>query len=172
MAFLDNAGLTYLWGVITGKLNTKVEKVDGKGLSTNDFTNDEKTKLNGLHNTTLAKKKADKYDFVTVETAPTAEGDITSSYAIFVPKETVIAGLEDIFAKKTDYVNAMRYKGSVANMAALPTENVQTGDVYDVADSDMNVAWDGTKWDKLGQTFTIQAMTNDEIDSIVAAAAG
>lgn len=32
------------------KLNTKVDKVSGKGLSTNDFTSAEKTKLAGLSN--------------------------------------------------------------------------------------------------------------------------
>lgn len=30
------------------KLNNKVDKITGKGLSTNDFTNDEKTKLAGI----------------------------------------------------------------------------------------------------------------------------
>lgn len=32
------------------KLNTKVDKVTGKGLSTNDYTTSEKTKLAGLVN--------------------------------------------------------------------------------------------------------------------------
>lgn len=51
--FLDKTGLSYLWGQLKGKLNLKVDKVDGKGLSTNDFTNDLKTKLEGLQNTTV-----------------------------------------------------------------------------------------------------------------------
>lgn len=171
MAFLDNTGLTYLWGVITGKLNTKVDKIDGKGLSTNDFTTDEKTKLNNQFNTVVLSATADGTQFASVVESINGD-DSKHSYDITVNKASVVAGLEDTFAKKADYVNAMRYKGSVANEAALPTENVQTGDVYDVADTGMNVAWDGTKWDKLGQTFTIQAMTNAEIDAIVAAAAG
>lgn len=33
---------------LTSALNGKVDKVDGKGLSTNDFTNDLKTKLDGI----------------------------------------------------------------------------------------------------------------------------
>lgn len=45
MAFLNNIGLERLWEKITAKLNTKVDKVDGKGLSTNDFTTSEKDKL-------------------------------------------------------------------------------------------------------------------------------
>jgi hypothetical protein len=33
---------------VSGQLNTKVDKIDGKGLSTNDFTSAEKTKLAGI----------------------------------------------------------------------------------------------------------------------------
>lgn len=35
-------------GVIVEELNKKVDKVEGKGLSTNDYTNEDKTKLNGI----------------------------------------------------------------------------------------------------------------------------
>ena len=53
MAFLDKSGLERLWTIITLKLSTKVDKVVGKGLSTNDFTNEYKTKLDGLENITF-----------------------------------------------------------------------------------------------------------------------
>lgn len=49
--FLDNDGLLYLWQKIKNKfatitdLNGKVDKVTGKGLSTNDYTTAEKNKL-------------------------------------------------------------------------------------------------------------------------------
>lgn len=48
MAFLNNDGLTHLWAKIVAKLSTKVDKVDGKGLSTNDYTTAEKNKLAGI----------------------------------------------------------------------------------------------------------------------------
>jgi hypothetical protein len=35
---------------VDGKIENKVDKVDGKGLSTNDFTNTYKTKLDGISN--------------------------------------------------------------------------------------------------------------------------
>lgn len=38
------------FSLIESDINLKVDKVDGKGLSTNDFTNDEKIKLSGLEN--------------------------------------------------------------------------------------------------------------------------
>lgn len=43
--YLDLDGLSYLWGKITSKF---VAKETGKGLSTNDFTTAEKTKLAGI----------------------------------------------------------------------------------------------------------------------------
>ena len=46
MDFLNKAGLARLWAHILLKLNRKVDKIDGKSLSTNDFTNEDKEKLN------------------------------------------------------------------------------------------------------------------------------
>lgn len=43
--FLDGNGLLYLWSKVTSGLSGKVDKVDGKGLSTNDFTNELKSKV-------------------------------------------------------------------------------------------------------------------------------
>ena len=45
MAFLDKTGLEHLWAQIISKLGNKVDKVDGKGLSTKDYTTEEKDKL-------------------------------------------------------------------------------------------------------------------------------
>mgnify|MGYP004630057517 CR=1 FL=1 len=50
MAMLDYNGLLYFWQKIKGFLNDKVDKVDGKQLSTNDYTTAEKNKLAGLKN--------------------------------------------------------------------------------------------------------------------------
>lgn len=48
MKYLDENGLLYFWGKIKTALGTKVDKVDGKGLSSNDYTSDEKIKLSGI----------------------------------------------------------------------------------------------------------------------------
>ena len=45
MAFLDNSGLRRLWAHIVSNLNNKVDKVEGKSLSSNDFTDEEKEKI-------------------------------------------------------------------------------------------------------------------------------
>lgn len=43
-----------------------------------------------------------------------------------------------------------KFKGSVANYTALPATDLVVGDVYDVKDTGMNYAWNGTDWDALG----------------------
>lgn len=44
-SFLNETGLSYLISKIKTALNFKVDKVDGKGLSTNDYTDEDKLKL-------------------------------------------------------------------------------------------------------------------------------
>ena len=105
--------------------STKVDKVSGKGLSTNDYTTAEKNKL--------------------------AAFSSASDYAL-----------------KSDITNMYKYKGSVATVSALPSSGQTAGDVYNVEATGMNYAWNGTEWDALGEIFTITAITNAEIDTIVA----
>lgn len=46
--YLDQTGLALVWAKIKELVSTKVDKVEGKGLSSNDYTSDEKTKLAGI----------------------------------------------------------------------------------------------------------------------------
>lgn len=48
--FLTKDGLSHFWLSVKSKLNAKVDKVDGKQLSSNDYTTVEKNKLAGLSN--------------------------------------------------------------------------------------------------------------------------
>ena len=76
-------------------------------------------------------------------------------------------GAASTYALKSDITAMYRYKGSVASYDKLPTTGQTIGDVYDVGDG-MNYAWNGEKWDGLGQVFTIDAIQNTEIDTILA----
>lgn len=44
--YVDNNGLAHLWLLLKEKFSNKVDKVEGKGLSTNDLTNELLTKIN------------------------------------------------------------------------------------------------------------------------------
>lgn len=48
MAFLDETGLAYFWNQILARLNKFVPAESGKGLSSNDYTTEEKEKLAGI----------------------------------------------------------------------------------------------------------------------------
>lgn len=48
-----------------------------------------------------------------------------------------------------------KYKGSVANQAALPSSNQVVGDVYNVENTGDNFAWTGNAWDKLAGTVDL-----------------
>lgn len=61
MAFLSYDGLLYFWQKIKALLAGKVDKVDGKGLSTNDYTTAEKNKLAGLKNYTHPTTSGNKH---------------------------------------------------------------------------------------------------------------
>lgn len=46
--YLDNNGLLYFWSQLKTLFAGKVDKIAGKGLSTNDYTTAEQTKLGGI----------------------------------------------------------------------------------------------------------------------------
>lgn len=62
----------------------------------------------------------------------------------------------DQFALKSDLTSVYKFKGTVSTYAELPTEGVQSGDVYNVNDSGKNYVWienftEGQNgWDDLG----------------------
>jgi len=166
--FLDENGLLYLWGKITLKLGGKVDKEDGKGLSANDFTAADKSKLDGLENYTLPVATADTLGGVKVGTGLAISGGILSATgggtADAVEWSNVLNKPE--VALKSDLSSVYQYKGSVANYASLPTERNAVGDVWNVEATGMNYAWTGEGWDALGETIQIESITNAEIDAI------
>ena len=89
-------------------LQTKVSVVNGKGLSTNDYTNDEKTKLAGLQNTTVDSALS------TTSTNP-------------VQNKIVTAELNKK-ANSTDVATALQTKVSVVDGKGLSTNDYTTAE--------------------------------------------
>ncbi|MDE6591010.1 MAG: hypothetical protein K2K53_11850 [Oscillospiraceae bacterium] len=77
------------------------------------------------------------------------------------------AAQADTFARKSDLSSVYKYKGSVATAADLPAADNEVGDVWNVEATDMNYGWTGEAWDPLGQIFEIQALSNEEISTIM-----
>lgn len=80
--------------------------------------------------------------------------------------------IQSTYATKSEITNMYKYCGSVASSDKLPTTGQRVGDVYNIeaaskyGGAGMNVAWNGSAWDPLGEIFTITAITNAEIDTI------
>ena len=80
--------------------------------------------------------------------------------------------IQSTYATKSEITNMYKYCGSVASSDKLPTTGQRVGDVYNIeaaskyGGAGMNVAWNGSAWDPLGEIFTITAITNAQIDAI------
>lgn len=71
-----------------------------------------------------------------------------------------VDSLEDIINNKL--INVYTYKGTVPAFELLPMEGNSVGDVYDV-NGGMNYAWDGNKWDALGDgVMTVDVSLSDD----------
>lgn len=160
---------------VTSSITNKVDKVEGKDLSTNDFTNELKTKLEGLNNyddtdikASIATKanSADVYSKTDMDTKLGLKADksalntLTETVSGKADAATTLAGygIEDAYTKTevdAKVSSVYKYKGSVANEDALPTADQVIGDVYNLEDTGMNVAWTGEGWDKLGSVVDL-----------------
>lgn len=72
-------------------------------------------------------------------------------------------------ALKSDLVSVYKWMGSVATYDALPsalTEGLEIGHVYNVESTGMNYGWTGTAWDALGEVFSIDRISEEEIDAL------
>ena len=157
---------------LTSQLGTVNDAIEGLETSIESKA-DKSTTLAGYGITdaytasTIDGKLANKADASTVT-------ELTSTVAGKADKSTTLAGygIEDAYTKTevdAKVSSVYKYKGSVANEAALPQEDQVVGDVYNVEDTGMNVAWDGTKWDKLGSTVDLSAyMTTETANSTFA----
>lgn len=141
---------------------------------TNDLTNELKANYDAAYahsQEAHAPADAEKNVIVGVQVngADLSVDGSTRKVNITVP--TTVAQLSDAsnYALKSDLASVYKFMGNVANEAALPTSGNEVGHVYNCEDTGMNFAWNGTEWDNLGQVFTIDAITNAEIDAIIAA---
>ena len=178
----------------TTDLAKKVNVVSGKGLSTNDYTTAEKTKLAGIE------EGANKYT-LPIATANTL-GGIKIGANLSITSEGVLSAVQGKldtspfetktnaantylsktsfnstianYALKSDITAAVINRGSVDSYADLPSTGQKNGDMYNVKTADAahnikagdNVVWNGTEWDNFGGIFTIDAATDTDIDGL------
>ena len=164
---------------VNSALGNKVDKVSGKGLSTNDFTSALKDKLDGIAagankttvDTSLSATSTNPVQNKAVNSAlgnkvdkVSGKGLSTNDFTTAEKNKLAAFSSASDYALKSDVTGLYRPKGSVATYDDLPTltEN-EAGWVYDVLSDGMNWLWTGEKWDNLGAIFTIDLITNEDI---------
>jgi hypothetical protein len=161
---------------VDNKLDTKVDKEEGKGLSTNDYSDDDRQKVSNIvdYVTTMRSTTSintmnlslDKKNVITGSTytvgsvtfnsaSSKSAGVLTASY---FNKLDALPSADELEQKINTAIGSVyRVKGSVANYEALPKDNVTIGDVYNLEDTGANyVATSSTPdWDKLSETVDL-----------------
>lgn len=138
---------------VTEGLDSKVDKVEGKGLSSNDFTDAEKTKLASLENyddtTVLAKIAQEKSD-----------------------REAALQNYYTIAAIDAKLASVLRYQGVVDTRDDLDTiQSPIVGDVWHVTEDAGEYAWNGVAWEPLGSSIDLTAYaTTVSVNDMIAVA--
>ena len=149
-------GFGTLATAVSGKANINSPEFTGTPTSVTPTTGDNSTKI-----ATTAFVKT------TVDDAISSAG-IPSSSTITALDTRVTAVEAAVGAVAGAYV----YKGS-CTYANLPSSGQATGDVWNVTDahSDVpagtNYAWNGTTWDALAGSFSIDTMSNSDVTSAI-----
>lgn len=124
----------------------------------------------------LAAKNSVAYSEVTGTPDLSVYQTVSDFNAFKIANDTALdskANKSDVYTKTevdSKLTSVYTYKGSVANEAALPTTGQTVGDVYNVEDTGMNVAWTANGWDKLGSVVDLSpyAKTADVYSKTVA----
>lgn len=96
MPFLDTNGARRLWMHVIQQLNRKVEKINGKTLSSNDYTNEDKAKVAAAASTTYVDEAVAS---VEISPAGTSYGTIKSGGAATISNGVITSVSADKVAK-------------------------------------------------------------------------
>lgn len=173
--FIDNNGLAHFWLLLKEKFSNKVDKVEGKGLSTNDYTTSEKEKLAGLSNYTLPTASADTLGGVKVGSGLAINNGVLSATGGGTADSVDWSNVQNKPTKLSDFTNDSGYQtesqvstaisNAIANIqgisysivAELPTTG-EAGVIYLISNSGANqnsydeYIWITDKFEKIGTT--------------------
>ena len=148
---------------------SKVDKVAGKGLSTEDYTSAEKTKLGGIAEGAQVNvvTNASSTGSGAAQTMTVSKG--STNYTTYTK-----AALDSSLGAKADassvytkteidqkLTGAMNYKGTKATTSALPSSGNATGDVWHVTADGSEWAWNGSAWEELGTAIDLSGYVEE-----------
>ncbi len=118
--FLSDGNLEVTWSKIKTLFAGKVNAVDGKQLSTNDYSTAEKNKLSGIE----TGAQVNKITHIQV-----------NGVEVSINNGTVNIDLSS-YAKKSDVTSAMKFKGSCTWAVLIAKTDQENGAVWNVTDKD------------------------------------
>lgn len=140
--FMSADNLLYVWQKIKLELQKKIDKVDGKGLSTNDYTTAEKEKLAALNN------------YVDTEIR-----NLIAAINSKIPEEATSTNqlADKAFVNSSIATNTATFRGTYETVSALPTKtavkDLKINDYAFVISGDVGsnpeyhrYKYDGSKW--------------------------
>ena len=148
---------------------SKVDKVAGKGLSTEDYTSAEKTKLSGIAEGAQVNvvTNASSTGSGAAQTMTVSKG--STNYTTYTK-----AALDSSLGAKADassvytkteidqkLTGAMDYKGTKATVGDLPSSGNTTGDVWHVTADGSEWAWNGSAWEELGTAVDLSGYVEE-----------
>lgn len=150
--------------------SSKVDKVDGKGLSTNDYTTTEKNKLAGIATgaevnvvTDVSSTGTGASQTMTISKGTT--GFTTYTKTALDSALGAKANASNVYTKTEidqKLTGAMNYKGTKATVADLPSSGNANGDVWHVTATGGEYAWNGTAWEELGSAIDMSGYVEDD----------
>lgn len=183
MKFLDYDGLLYFWQQVKGKLNNKVDKEDGKQLSTNDYTTEEKNKLAGISSGAQANvietvqlngssiTPADKTVNVQVSKSTVGLNNVTNDAQVKrsemgqangvatldnagkVPAAQLPSYVDDVIEGYYSGGKFYTSKGSSGNYSGVITG--ETGKIYVNLNDNKTYRWSGTAYAVISETLAL-----------------
>ena len=180
MSFLDKVGLARLWANITVLVNTKVDKIEGKNLSTNDFTNEYKNKLDNLDDIVVEESDPTVPAWAKEATKPS----YTAAEVGALSDETTLADLTDdathrtvTDAEKTTWNAKSNFSGDYNDLENAPdiTEDASNNLVITDPSGNIILRSDSNGFETTQMTVqnlivdgkTIQEMIQEHVDTTI-----
>lgn len=159
---LTMEGLEYYTTKVDAQLSQKVDKETGKGLSTNDYDNNEKQKLANL---------VTKVDEITATGGEPNVIEIVQVNGSALPVSGKSVNIDlSTYAKKSDLASAVEWKGTVASVDKLPT-GAEKGDMYHVTEKSAEYIYDGSNWQEVGSIVDLSDYpTTDQMNTAISTA--
>lgn len=173
MKYLDSNGLLYVIQKIKTWLSNKVDKVDGKSLSTNDYTTEEKNKLAGLSNYTLPTASASVKGGIKIGAGLVIDGDVVSTtgggvadsvnWSGIQNKPTTIAGYGITDAKVSNYADYTNIALGSNNVDVLT--KAKTLRQIELLNEQIEYAWEpiNEHTTLIGDTTTLKTTAKDSL---------